>query len=523
MLEPFQLLEMTMYTNILSKMSERASKDMGIEIILVMLVYVLYKIIPVRYYENLHEKIGGEESYIIIESHRKKYYTNGYPIRESVKVSYSERFKALHHYLLHNCEESFPHVYEIMEILEKSSQYNHIEEYILIPYENKKVKINKKRNISVEMSKKKIDGEGLDNEYKCKISTNGLNPKVLYEFLEECISGYNEYKRKRNNVQSIYEYSKSEQDEDGNRTAKYNEVPFISNKHLKTNIYFPEKESFMKELDKFVHNKEIHKKEYEECGQTYKLTMVLHGEPGTGKTSIVRGMLNYTGRDAVVVPWCNIKTCGDLASILRCNVYNGKKKELKDLIFIFEDFDANMSKILKTRKHPIQSSTIRNNEKEITELVKNIEDKANEVNTPKEILEEIKKLQECALTSMFHHPIEDELTLEYVLNILDGIVENHEAIIVFTTNHLEEIDPALIRPGRVDYKLELKNATVNTIKEMVSKKYKLRELTDYNEYFMKMSDYLLSPAEVQNEIFMRDDVLDCLNNLLCKYNSKTCA
>jgi chaperone BCS1 len=123
---------------------------------------------------------------------------------------------------------------------------------------------------------------------------------------------------------------------------------------------------------------------------------------------------------------------------------------------------------------------------------------------------------------MFHHPIEDELTLEYVLNILDGIVENHEAIIVFTTNHLEEIDPALIRPGRVDYKLELKNATVNTIKEMVSKKYKLRELTDYNEYFMKMSDYVLSPAEVQNEIFMRDDVLDCLNNLLCKYNSKTC-
>lgn len=504
----------------MSKITERVSKDMGIELIIVTMLYVIYKIIPTRYYENLLEKVKGEESYIILESHRKKYYTNGYPSKEIVKISYSERFKGLHHYLLHNCGECFPHVYEIMEILEKN-HYSDIEEYILIPYENKKVNINKRRNISIEMSKKKIDGEVLNNEYMCKISTPEKNPKVLYEFLEECIESYNEYKRKRNNKQSIYEYIKSENDEDGNRVAKYKEVSFISNKHLTRNIYFPEKESFIKELDKFVNNKEKHKEEYEECGQTYKLSLVLHGEPGTGKTSIVRGMLNYTGRDAVVVPWCNIKTCGDLASILRNNMYNGKKKELKDMIFIFEDFDANRSTILKTRKHPIKCK--RNDETEIKELVKNIEEKATEINTPKEIIEEIKKLHEYAATSIFPTAIEDELTLEYVLNMLDGIVENHDAIIVFTTNHLEEIDPALIRPGRIDYKLELKNATVNTIKEMVSKKYRLREpeLYEYNEYFLKMKDYVLSPAEVQNEIFMRDNIVDCLENLLSKYTSKS--
>jgi chaperone BCS1 len=87
--------------------------------------------------------------------------------------------------------------------------------------------------------------------------------------------------------------------------------------------------------------------------------------------------------------------------------------------------------------------------------------------------------------------------------MFDGIVEMHDAIIVFTTNHLEEIDPAAIRPGRVDYILELKNATTETIKEMIKHKFKLseEEMLKYEEYFSKIKDRSVTPAKVQNECF----------------------
>jgi len=49
----------------------------------------------------------------------------------------------------------------------------------------------------------------------------------------------------------------------------------------------------------------------------------------------------------------------------------------------------------------------------------------------------------------------DKLNLSGLLNVLDGVVDTPERIIVMTTNHPEILDPALIRPGRIDQKLLL--------------------------------------------------------------------
>jgi chaperone BCS1 len=48
---------------------------------------------------------------------------------------------------------------------------------------------------------------------------------------------------------------------------------------------------------------------------------------------------------------------------------------------------------------------------------------------------------------------EDELNLSGLLNVLDGVVDTPGWIVVMTTNHPELLDPALIRPGRIDKKL----------------------------------------------------------------------
>ena len=51
------------------------------------------------------------------------------------------------------------------------------------------------------------------------------------------------------------------------------------------------------------------------------------------------------------------------------------------------------------------------------------------------------------------------MTFSGLLNTLDGVVAGEERIVFMTTNHIERLDPALIRPGRVDVIHELGNAT----------------------------------------------------------------
>merc|ERR1711874_666891 len=49
----------------------------------------------------------------------------------------------------------------------------------------------------------------------------------------------------------------------------------------------------------------------------------------------------------------------------------------------------------------------------------------------------------------------DKLNLSGLLNVLDGVVDTPERILIMTTNHPEHLDPALIRPGRIDKKIFL--------------------------------------------------------------------
>nr|QQV29708.1 AAA family ATPase [Kaumoebavirus] len=59
------------------------------------------------------------------------------------------------------------------------------------------------------------------------------------------------------------------------------------------------------------------------------------------------------------------------------------------------------------------------------------------------------------------------VTLGCLLRVMDGYEYLHKCVVVMTTNHIEKIDPALIRPGRVDCKIEFKKATSVMIREVI--------------------------------------------------------
>ncbi len=57
-------------------------------------------------------------------------------------------------------------------------------------------------------------------------------------------------------------------------------------------------------------------------------------------------------------------------------------------------------------------------------------------------------------------------TLSCLLNCLDGYAMNEGVIVILTSNHPERLDPALIRPGRIDLHLELGYCTHFQLRSM---------------------------------------------------------
>ena len=62
----------------------------------------------------------------------------------------------------------------------------------------------------------------------------------------------------------------------------------------------------------------------------------------------------------------------------------------------------------------------------------------------------------------------DELNLAGLLNVLDGVVDTPERLLVMTSNHPEKLDPALIRPGRIDKQIFLGYLQTDAACEMIS-------------------------------------------------------
>jgi SpoVK/Ycf46/Vps4 family AAA+-type ATPase len=59
-------------------------------------------------------------------------------------------------------------------------------------------------------------------------------------------------------------------------------------------------------------------------------------------------------------------------------------------------------------------------------------------------------------------------TFSTLLNCLDGVLSQEDIIVIFTTNHPERLDPALIREGRIDFKLEITNPNKGEIEEYLN-------------------------------------------------------
>ncbi|CAG8074684.1 unnamed protein product [Penicillium nalgiovense] len=81
------------------------------------------------------------------------------------------------------------------------------------------------------------------------------------------------------------------------------------------------------------------------------------------------------------------------------------------------------------------------------------------------------------------------VTLSDLLNVLDGVSSQEDWALVMTTNHIEHLDEALIRPGRADKKTQNHNESKHEFGDEA-----IERLAD--DFASKVPDQVFSPAEV---------------------------
>lgn len=177
-------------------------------------------------------------------------------------------------------------------------------------------------------------------------------------------------------------------------------------------------------IDKFIGSEDW----YTKTGIPYHLGILLYGPPGTGKTSFIKAIATYTGYGIAYLP------CSNLSKIQEAIQEIPKKT-----ILVIEDIDC--------------QSSVRPRTKDTEEYNNDDERQVTKTNTD----DSISALQEMSLSN--------------ILNSLDGLISAHGYIFIATTNHIEKLDSALIRPGRIDLCLEVGYVTLDVLNQFLTKYY----------------------------------------------------
>lgn len=356
----------------------------------------------------------------------------------------SMRYQAIMWYLANNNNDTIFRTQEVFSLKfnyrtdqDESKQFFRIDQHKQFTVTNDifgKVQTIEKEEKSGEVSEKK-------ENYKITLFSYTKTVPELINFLDDLVYSYSRFQieknlSKQNIIEAIYNVK-----DDYFETTSYD---FNTNVTFE-NRFFENKKNIIKQIDFFLQNPQYFKNK----GVPYHLGILLHGVPGCGKTSFIKALANKTKRHII-----DIKLNGDVnLSELKELFLDEKLNEnliipIDKRLYVLEDIDV-MGNIVHKRKNDIVEDKKEKNEiKDDTTIV------------GKELLKIFNTPQE---------PFKKENNnMSYLLNILDGLQENPGRIIVMTTNHIDKIDPAIIRPGRIDINLEFKHAKKYIIEEILS-------------------------------------------------------
>nr|XP_016479997.1 PREDICTED: AAA-ATPase At5g17760-like [Nicotiana tabacum] len=226
------------------------------------------------------------------------------------------------------------------------------------------------------------------------------------------------------------------------------------------------KKAIIEDLDRFLRRKEFYKK----VGKVWKRGYLLYGPPGAGKSSLIAAMANYLKFDIFDLELANVKRDSDLKKLLL--------RTTNKSILVIEDIDCSME--LPDRRKTASLSNIH-----------------ADARPPRD---------------------QQQFTLAGLLNFIDGLWSScgDERVIIFTTNNKDKIDPALLRPGRMDMHIHMSYLTIEGFTVLAKNYFKVHDHQNWHftEIQQLIESVQVTPAEVAEELMKSDNAKICLERLV---------
>jgi chaperone BCS1 len=252
---------------------------------------------------------------------------------------------------------------------------------------------------------------------------------------------------------------------------------FTSDKHDKTTIYCPDRScdrweevvrkpkrpissvvlqenntlpDLIDDLKQFIDSKQF----YESRGIPHRRGYLLYGPPGSGKSSTVQALAGTLDYDIYLL---NISSSQMSDEKLNYLLHQAPKNS----IVLLEDVD---------------SCTSATNQGELSD----------------------EEFHSGSQTGM-HLNSEEKVTVSGLLNAIDGVGAHEGRIVFFTTNHVNRLQRALLRPGRIDIKREIGYITPSQAKQLFLTFYK--DSDSSNEYLLEtLADQFVDKLIVSNKV-----------------------
>ncbi|KAI3842925.1 hypothetical protein MKW92_046708 [Papaver armeniacum] len=221
------------------------------------------------------------------------------------------------------------------------------------------------------------------------------------------------------------------------------------------------KEEIKGDLEKFISRKDY----YTRVGRSWKRGYLLYGPPGTGKTSMIAAIANFLEFDIYDIELTAVKSNSQLRKLLIATTSKS--------VIVIEDIDCSLdlaNRNVKQNVYPCEKKVGMNFQGDTTSTGSSI-------------------------------------SLSGLLNFVDGLWSScsGERLIIFTTNHKEKLDPALLRPGRMDKHIHLSFCGYSAFKILVKNYLLIEEHEKMKEVEELIELVKMTPADVAEFLMSCDD------------------
>ena len=247
-----------------------------------------------------------------------------------------------------------------------------------------------------------------------------------------------------------------------------------------------QKGNVLRDINEFVHPETPHW--YANRGIPYRRGYLFYGPPGTGKTSLSFAIAGVFGLDIYCISLLEPTLTEEDLSILFNNLP-------ARCVVLLEDIDsAGLHRVDKSKDE--ESGKGRGSKKGGKG---DKEEESSSSVIAKEMAKAFKDVSEQAAKNNPRGLGNNQgISLSGLLNAIDGVASPEGRVLVMTTNYPEKLDEALIRPGRVDLKVEFTLATRLQIRELFLRMYTSDKAITSRPKPEKVSD-IVAPAVYETE------------------------